>query len=44
MKKFLFWLKHVFIKQDALCGGFCPTCAYWDNHCQWVADYESGKK
>lgn len=29
MKKFIFWLYHVVLKNDILCSQFCPTCPSW---------------
>lgn len=39
MKKFGYWLWNVVLTNRVKCGGFCPTCPYW-NHCREESEEE----
>ena len=39
MKCFIFWFYHVVLRNDVLCGGFCPTCGWYEKRCR----YECGE-
>ena len=29
LSKFYFWIRHVVLINDVLCGSFCPTCKFY---------------